>query len=162
MQTLQIDKQNAIAAFKVAGKETREVLKALFSPEIFSEKITDQVKSFNDVLEILGEDVTENQKILLAYNGQDGAMISAKAYLQLTLIAKVLNEGWEPNWENRNEYKYTPWFKHKAGFGLSYYDYAAWYSSTRVGSRLCFKTAELAKYAATQFADIYRDYLTIQ
>lgn len=30
------------------------------------------------------------------------------------------------------------------------------------GSRLCYKSRELAEYAATQFADIYNDFLTIK
>lgn len=162
MQTLTIEKSNAIAAFKIADEKTKKVLKTLFKPEIFSEKITDQIKDFNDVLEVLGDEVTDNQKILLAYNGQDADMISAKAYLQLVLIAKVLNEGWAPNWEDDDEWKYIPWFKYKAGFGLSYFGYDGWTSNTYIGSRLCFKTKELAEYAAKQFADIYNDYLTIK
>lgn len=162
MQTLTIEKSNAIAAFKIADEKTKKVLKTLFKPEIFSEKITDQIKDFNDVLEVLGDEVTDNQKILLAYNGQDADMISAKAYLQLVLIAKVLNEGWAPNWEDDDEWKYIPWFKYKAGFGLSYTDSDGWLAHTSIGSRLCFKTKELAEYAAKQFADIYNDYLTIK
>jgi hypothetical protein len=46
-----------------------------------------------------------------------------------------------------------------SGVGLSYGDCVFGYSRARVGSRLCFKSEELAKYAATQFINEYRDYM---
>ena len=84
-----------------------------------------------------------------------------EAHYKLVIIAEALNEGWKPNWEDFNENKYTPWFTHKAGFGLSCYDYDGWDAGTNVGSRLCLKTSELAEYAGKQFEELYRDYLTL-
>jgi hypothetical protein len=31
------------------------------------------------------------------------------AYMKLKIIAKALNEGWVPNWNNWDEWKYYPW-----------------------------------------------------
>jgi hypothetical protein len=76
-------------------------------------------------------------------------------------IAKVLNEGWEPSWNNSNENKYYPWFKMNSGSGLSCSGYDFVLSYTSVGSRLVFKSAELATYAGNQFLDIYSKFLTI-
>ena len=74
------------------------------------------------------------------------------AYQKLKIIAKALNEGWEPNWNNWDEWKYYPWFRMGdrdgspgVGFSCSGYGYVSGASS--VGSRLCFKTRELAEYA---------------
>lgn len=161
MQLLQITKDNANKAYKSTDANGKKLLEELLGKEnLVPQKITDRIKTFDDVLEVLGG-VPENLAILLNYNGNDGDLISSQAHLKLTLITRALNEGWTPDWSNSNEYKYVPWFKQKSGFGLSYYDYGYWSAST-VGSRLCFKTSELAVYAATQFADIYNDFLTIK
>lgn len=84
---------------------------------------------------------------------------SMLAYHKLTVITRALNNGWKPNWDDQNEWKYYPLFRYvKAGLS-----YAATYStatatSAAFGSRLCFPTSALAKYAAEHFADLYRDY----
>lgn len=83
------------------------------------------------------------------------------AYKKLKLIVRSLNEGWEPNWNDSNERKYYPWFKMASG-GFSYGDYVNSWAHSIVGSRLCFKSADLAKYAAETFTDIYKDFFIIQ
>ena len=35
-------------------------------------------------------------------------------------------------------------------------------STSYVGSRLCFKSKDLATYAGTQFLDIYKDFFTVK
>jgi len=71
------------------------------------------------------------------------------------------------NWSNFDENKYYPWFdmvtykKDLPGVGFSYDDYYYGYACTGVGSRLCYKTAELAKYAGKNFTQLYKDYYVI-
>jgi hypothetical protein len=122
--------------------------------------IFDKVKTFSDACNLLGikGDVMKanvNDDLL-----NDAASISA--YVQLIIITRALNEGWQPDWTDSSQYKYLPWFKHKSGFGLSFGDAVIWFTTTFVCSRLCFKSRELAEYAAKQFADLYNDYLTIK
>jgi len=159
METLSIEKKNAQNAFKKANKEVKALLVELFGEKTFSEKITDRVKTFEDAWELV--EVSSNQDILLKYNGQDGDMIAAQAYLKLSIIAKALNEGWKPDWTNSSEYKYYPYFNMSSGFGLSCDGYDDPDSYSVIGSRLVFKTAELAKYAGTQFEAIYKDLFII-
>jgi hypothetical protein len=89
------------------------------------------------------------------------------AHYKLIIIAQALNEGWEPNWNDSYEYKYYPWFEiiasanKPAGFGFSDTDYDFWNTHTNVGSRLCFKTRELALYAGEQFEELYKEYFLI-
>ncbi len=84
-----------------------------------------------------------------------------KAYMQLCIITKALNEGWVPDWTDSNEYKYYPWFDLSKGVsGFSYGGYSTWGTGTNAASRLCFKSSELAKFAGTQFVEIYRVYIT--
>jgi hypothetical protein len=120
-----------------------------------SQPIIERVKTFDDACKVLGLD-----KVQVGLIGLDDDTNSIVAYTKLVIIAKALNEGWKPDWTDSDQRKYVPWFELKAGFGLAYYDFDDWFAYTNVGSRLCFKTAELAKYAATQFADIYNDFLT--
>ena len=161
MDTLQIDKSNAVNAYNSADDKTKKFLETLFGAEHFAPKnIMERVRTLEDAISIATP--SDNLKMLIEYNGIDPEMISASNYAKLIIIARALNEGWTPDWSNSNEYKYVPYFKHKSGFGLSFNGYAYWYTFAGVGSRLCFKSSELATYAATQFADIYNDYLTIK
>jgi hypothetical protein len=162
MKTLQLDEKKARKLFKTAPAEFKETLIDTFGKEFFSEKITDRIKTFEDAL--AETTCSENAKMLLQYNGNDKDMIGALALLKLTIISRVLNEGWVPDWSNSNEYKFYPWFEwKKASSGLSFLVCVC--SSTRpgtdVGSRLCYRTSELAEYAARQFESIYRDFLTL-
>ncbi len=86
------------------------------------------------------------------------------AHYKLITITEALNEGWQPNWNDLDEYKYQPWFEIDAstekpsGFGFSSSTYVCWLSPTTCGSRLCFKSRELCLYAIEQFKQIYIDY----
>lgn len=89
------------------------------------------------------------------------------AFYKLIIIAEALNEGWEPNWNDSRQYKYYPWLyvqasnEKSAGFGLSSSYDVRTRTGASVGSRLCFKTSELAMYAGNTFKDLYTDYLLL-
>lgn len=86
-----------------------------------------------------------------------------QAYYSLKVIAKALNEGWEPDWSNKNQKKWYPWFKvtgtNHAGLSFSNTTDAVSHAYANIGSRLCFKTGELAEYAGQQFIKLYEKYL---
>jgi hypothetical protein len=84
------------------------------------------------------------------------------AHTKLVIIAEALNEGWKPDWKNGKWDKYYPWFDLSSGSGLSYYDYVNRNSYSAVGSRLCFKSRELAEYAGKQFEDLYKKYFLLK
>lgn len=44
---------------------------------------------------------------------------SMLAYHKLTVITRALNNGWKPNWDDQNEWKYYPLFRY-VNAGLSY------------------------------------------
>jgi hypothetical protein len=89
------------------------------------------------------------------------------AHYKLVIIAEALNEGWTPNWNDENQYKYTAYFRVKAsksnpaGVGFSFTFFDIWRTGTGVGSRLCFKSSELAEYAGKQFENLFIDYFLI-
>jgi hypothetical protein len=159
METIQISKTNAIKAHRKADKAGRELLENLLDPKIFNEKITDRVKSFEDACEVLGYDA---QKILPFPQSENNDQEAANAFIKLTTIARALNEGWVPEWTNHGQTKYYPWFEHPAsGVGFSYSYYGTSYAGTGLGSRLCYKTSELAMYVGKQFTDIYNTFFLL-
>lgn len=159
-QILEIKKQNAIEAFNSADAKGKVMLTRLFGAKNLYDKITDRVKTFEDACEVVAP--SEDLKAMLNYTGTDPDMISAQAYAKLIIIIRTLNEGWVPDWSDDDQPKYMPWFKHQSGFGLVYVDYGSWYTHSIVGSRLCFRSSQLAEYAGKQFADIYNAYLSIK
>lgn len=84
-----------------------------------------------------------------------------KAYRILKMLAEVLNEGWKPDWNNHNEAKYYPWFEMGGSSGFRFYDFGFWSSLSHVGSRLCYKSSELAEYAGKQFEPVYKQFMII-
>ena len=79
-----------------------------------------------------------------------------KAQYKIIVIAEALNEGWKADWNDSNQYKYYPYFYMSSGAFVFFGTNCA-YSRADAGngSRLCFKTRVLAKYAGEQFLDIW-------
>lgn len=156
-QTLQITKVNARKLYPTASGEFKQMLIDSFGEEYFSQKITDRIKTFNDACESLG--INPDEAVPKKIDGPDGESLTA--YSMMFIIARALNEGWKPNWNNSNEYKYYPWFDMSAGSGFSFTIYDFSFAHSTVGSRLCFKSEELAQYAGTQFAELYKLMFTL-
>lgn len=155
MDTLQVTRENALKAYNSANSELKTVLQNLLGEEVFKPKnIMDRVRSFEDACEVLGISSDYDLDI------PDECGTASVAHYKLMIIAKALNEGWKPNWKNSNEYKYYPWFDFSSGSGLSFHVYVLDHSDSLVGSRLCFKSRELAEYAGKQFIDLYTGMMT--
>lgn len=153
MKTLEITQQKAAELYPSATGAFKDLLESEFGKAALSLDITQRVKTFEDACNIIGIDPG---KFLCPCDTKDEA-----AFKKLKVIAKALNEGWQPDWTNSDQYKYYPWFNMSSGSGLACDDYDNNCSHSTVGSRLCFKTSELAEYAGNQFIDLYTDYMTL-
>ena len=161
---VKINSTNVLTAFRNADDNGKQLLKNLVGDQVdFNTKITDRVKTFEDACIVLGINPSDTLLgiTLKANDLLSKDLAAAVACLQLGIIARALNEGWHPDWTNSSQYKYYPWFKHKSGLGLSCNHCDCDNSITGVGSRLCFKSSELAIYAGQQFEALYRDMFTI-
>jgi hypothetical protein len=158
METIQIDKLKALKAYNESDPDGKKLLELLLGDQLVL-NITDRVKSFEEACKVLGikpEDVLHSAHSEYLKKDID----SVNAYMQLIVITRALNEGWEPDWNNEDEYKYYPWFYfNKPGFRLD--SVGCNYFSSNVGSRLCFRSEELAQYAAKQFLDLYKTFMTL-
>ena len=153
MKTLEIKKDAALEAYKNASKEGRKLLKDLFGNYQFT-SITEHIKTFEDVLEELNLSPIDFEARC------EYLEIDEVAYRKLRLIVQCLNEGWKPDFTDNNQAKYYPWFEVNtagAAFASSYS--APSITIAAFGSRLCFKSRELALYAGKTFEKIYTDYL---
>ncbi len=120
-------------------------------------------------------------------HGNVEKMEDISAFLKLRVITTALNEGWEPQFIP-NEKRWYPWFDlytqeeidrmsdeekkevglvlwggdanngSYCGLGVAHSRYAFSFAYATYGSRLAFKSEELADYAGRQFFDICADF----
>lgn len=165
---------------------TLHALESLFGIDFFKPKdVKERIKTFDDAIQELGEEhpcvkaYREWMRVKLA------TQKDIEAYLKLRIIAAALNEGWEPTF-GKDEWRYFPWFYiyskeeleemdeeersrvvgrannfASAIGGLAYANasYASSHSYAYYGSRLAFKSEELAVYCGQQFIDIWVDFI---
>lgn len=156
MKTIQLSVQKAAELYKTASPEFKQLLEQNFTKEQLSEKITDRMKSWLDLVEFLGG----KYNIHLPYwdDTVDKKCKSQNAFAKIQYINDVLNEGWKPDFNNRNEYKWFPYFE-KTKSGWVFLGSLCFGSSGCMGSGFYFKSKELSDYAGRQFLDIYKEYL---
>lgn len=160
MRTLQIKQDSLLVAFRNAGKEGKQVLSDLFGKQVaLYDNITDRVKSFEDACQVLGISTNVPEVKGLPRKHQKAIIANYK----LIVIAEALNEGWKPNWQDSDEYKYYPWFdmSNPAGVGCSHTNNTASTTLAYFGSRLCLKNRELAIYFGQTFTDLFNDSLLL-
>ncbi|MDO4979485.1 MAG: hypothetical protein Q4E58_01105 [Prevotellaceae bacterium] len=163
------------------------VLTLVDEQKVDNRPVTERIKTFDDACNALGDEhplVTQYRLTAAAYKG-DPMTEDFIAYLKLRIIVAALNEGWEPKF-TEDEYRYFPWFYFytkeeydklddeekglcvlRSGYntfsyvGFVYCDASldASYSSTSLGSRLAFRTRELAAYAGRQFIEEWADFM---
>ena len=157
MATIQLkdaDKAAVKAEYAKATATGKKAFERLYGAEVFAPTVTDTIKTFEDACKAL----KLNAKTVLA--GQ--TLPDVIAYIKLTIIARALNAGWTPDWADDEQPKFVPWFEYNAKTKrFSCNDYDSWYQGSHVGSRLCFRTRELAEYAGKQFAAEYNNFLLL-
>lgn len=125
------------------------------------EEITDRVKTYEDACKVLGVEPINEQNAKA-----QGFRSDEIARRKLETIAAALNEGWKPDWNNTDQYKYYPYFYIQenakgayAGLSRANTDGTAANAGAYIGSRLCFYASRLARYAGNQFTDLYEQIL---
>lgn len=188
-ETLNINKENVLNAYGSATDEQKAMLEIIFGKDTFKQKdITNRIKTFEDACNELGSShslVLAYQNTNLRDEEVAKPNKDIIAYMKLRIIVAALNEGWKPQFIP-GEYRWFPYFilytkdeidkmdeETKArvvyrsyfdayalggvSYAYSFGDSAGVYAG--IGSRLAFKTEELAEYAGKQFAEIYADFM---
>ena len=161
------------------------VLTLVDEQKVDNRPVTERIKTLADAMEALAQGnplVEEYIAVRDKLRTDAGELI---AYLKLRIIVAALNEGWEPKFAE-DEYRYFPWFYFytkeeydklddeekgrcvlRSGSSANSYngfvycgaDYDASFSNISVGSRLAFRTRELAAYAGRQFTEEWADFM---
>jgi phage pi2 protein 07 len=119
-----------------------------------------EIKSFEDACKKLGIEPLLPDFSMIPEKSKNPML----AHYQLCIIVEAINGGWVPDWTDWSQYKYYAWFRmgSPSGSAFSYYDCDYWYTFSDAGSRLCFKTREMAEYAGKQFEQLYKEYFVIE
>ena len=188
-ETLNINKENVLNAYGSATDEQKAMLEIIFGKDTFKQKdITNRIKTFEDACNELGSShslVLAYQNTNLRDEEVAKPNKDIIAYMKLRIIVAALNEGWKPQFIP-GEYRWFPYFilytkdeidkmdeetkarvVYRSGYnafafgGVSCADSVgdSAYVNAHIGSRLAFKTEELAEYAGKQFAEIYADFM---
>jgi len=161
------------------------VITLVDEPKVDNRPVTERIKTFEDAREALGDEHPLVKEYWGVVNVDLDITQDLIAYLKLRIIVAAINEGWEPKFE-KGEYRYYPWFylytkeqydelddKEKGrcvlrsgsssssggGFVVCYANNDASFSYASYGSRLAFKTRELAAYAGKQFTEEWADFM---
>ena len=152
MATLQIEKEKALEMHKGADKKVKKALEDLLGADVFKGDIMDRVKTIEDACRETGKDyAVEFSDAVRAVLSEDEI-----GYREMKILYEALNEGWEADYSNVNQYKYYPWVKWVSGRGLSLCGVDCDSSDTSVGPRLVLKSEALAEYAFKQFPDTFK------
>lgn len=151
-----IDTSKLVNAFKKGDESVQAALSNLFGADIFAPKVTDRIQTFEDAC----KDQGLKPKDVLPFSVKDltAEQLAINAYAQLRVIAKSLQGGWFADFTNSNQQKWFPYFRLDAGGGfvLDGTSYDSTFTSSSVGSRLCFPNSEIAEYFGNQFIELHR------
>ena len=161
------------------------VLTLVDEPKVDNRPVTERIKTFEDAREALGDEHPLVKEYWGVVNVDLDITQDLIAYLKLRIIVAAINEGWEPKFE-KGEYRYFPWFylytkeqydelddeekgrcvlrsgsntNAVCGFVFVNANHDASSSYASYGSRLAFRTRELAAYAGRQFIEEWADFM---
>ena len=114
---------------------------------VVKKKLSGNVVQLEDVARLVTDINPKHIEALIALN-------------KLFTIAQAWNkeDGFVPDFADREQWKYFPWFKYDdktAGFVYAFTNNSASAAYANIGSRLCFKSSKRAEQFGKQFADLY-------
>ena len=177
-KTIEVKVEDIKRAFDEANDNVKNGILNSFPQFKEALPVTDRVKTFRDACR---EVCIDPSVYFIKCENEPADVI---AYMKLRVICKALNEGWTPRFVE-GEWRYFPYFHIcseeeiirlseeeksrvvcRSGYGAGAYGgvsvagagYDSAYVSAGIGSRLAFKTKELAEYAGKQFIDLWADF----
>lgn len=145
-------------AQRLANKLSKKAFVLEADSMVTPDEINIKVDSYEAALEYLGRESDVCMRCMADKHAK--AMV---AMYQLITIAEAWNkaDGFVPDFDNINQYKWFPWFRKNgtAGFVFANTLDTAADTSANIGSRLCFISEERAEQFGKQFIDLWNDFL---
>ena len=153
-----IEEAQAFALDLVKGNEDRSIFDYSIK-EVEDEDVSTTIPSYEAAKDKLGIVAVKVIPEVREHHAK-----ALNALNKLFTIAEAWNkvDNFVPDFSNRNQYKYFPWFVYNdnaAGFVFAYSTYTASSAYANFGSRLCFSTRERAEQFGKQFIDLWNDFL---
>lgn len=104
------------------------------------------ISSGSSICAFVSDVTTDSERNIFATEKQAK---SALAFAQLSQLANRMNDGWEPDWEDNDERKFTV---HCVG-GL--FRISIWFKDH---CHIAFKTEEMAKFSLKNHAELWKQY----
>ena len=145
-EKIEITTENALKAYKNAGKEIKAFLEDFIGREIFRpQNIMDRLFTLEDACRETGRDI--NTLFPEGYDEYD------KARKTLEIFAEALREG-----ASEQECLYYPLFD-RSGGSFRFVDCAGDYGFTCIGGRLRVNSLDKAFFFGTQLLDVWKIYI---
>jgi hypothetical protein len=124
-----------------------------------------KIKTFEAACEALKLDPIKVTPTVTGYPKAHAAALVALA--KLIIIIQALNGDWKPDWQDTDQPKYYGWWdlnkdkSNPSGFRLG--SVGGYYGGSDVGSRLCFRSRELAEWAFKQpeIKKLYKEFMLL-
>lgn len=147
LEVVDVDDATAITSYEEARKYLGGFPNADFT--IAKKVLSGNSLQLEDVVSFIQELNPHHLKALVALN-------------KLFTIAEAWNkaDGFVPDFADRSQWKYFPWFRYddeSAGFVYAHTTYTASAAAAPFGSRLCFKSESRAMEFGKKFTDLYNE-----
>ncbi|MDR0864989.1 MAG: hypothetical protein LBO74_08665 [Candidatus Symbiothrix sp.] len=157
MTTLSISKKEILAKYRDGELREKTLLEELFGSEIFSEKVTDRVKTLDDAFKETGRPATPKFS-----DAPEDMREWFQSLYNAAVFTEALNEGWKADYNDGNQKKWLPWFNSITPSGFAFDDADCASSCPDAGSaaRLCLKDESLAIYSGKQITEVHKGIIT--
>lgn len=137
--------------------KNKTIYKSIFDFALKTEEVS-EINSYEEAKMYLG--VSDESQMTIC--GSHNKALSALS--KLFIIAEAWNkqDNFVPDFSNRDQQKYFPWFRYDDGAEAFVFEAASWtatQSSASMGARLCFASAERVTAFGKMFEELYNDFL---
>ena len=143
MDVVEVDEKKEDNDIEKDFEDAREKL------DSFNVTSDEAAKHFDSLAQLIRNANPRHIKALIALN-------------KLFTIAEKWNkeDGFVPDFSNKGQWKYYPWFKYEgesSGFVYAFANFTASDAHTGIGSRLCFKSESRAEEFGKKYVDLYNE-----
>ena len=155
---LELDEQTARRLYPTAAPEFKELLEQNFGKEFFSQKITDRIKDYNDILTI--GNYNESKDVINIDNFDAEEHILVKDFIKKVRCAKVYRDGKDV--PKRGDRRYYAYYDVSSGFVFYITSCVGTGASATSASRLCFLDDERTRDYVKKFKYIDESFIGVK